>query len=92
MSDERATLLRDRLSALNPTQLEIINESHLHVGHAGSKDGASHFRLIISCEQFSGLSVLARHRLVYHHVHDLMPFPIHALAIVAQAGTSEGTL
>lgn len=92
MSDERAILLRDRLSALKPTQLDIINESHLHVGHAGSKDGASHFRIVISCPQFTGLSALARHRLVYDHVHDLMPYPIHALAIVAQAGTPEGTL
>ena len=85
MSTDRKQLLEERLRPLAPTHLQIIDESHLHVGHAGSKDGASHFRLHIWTEQFQGLSTLARHRLVYDRVHDLMPYPIHALAIVARA-------
>ena len=84
MSTDRAQLLRDRLSALTPTHLEIIDESHQHIGHAGAKDGASHFRVHIWSDQFDGLSTVARHRLVYERVTDLMPYPIHALAIVAQ--------
>ncbi len=87
MHAERATLLHERLSVLNPSHLEVIDESHLHAGHEGAKGGASHFRVIISCDQFTGISSLARHRLVYDHVHDLMPHPIHALAIVATANS-----
>lgn len=84
MTTERTQLLRERLLALNPSHLEIIDESHLHAGHEGSKDGASHFRVVISCGQFAGLKPLARHRLVYDHVNDLIPYPIHALAIIAK--------
>lgn len=82
-ANERKQLLHDRLQALEPTELNIIDESHLHVGHEGSKDGSSHFRVTIASPQFQGLNTLARHRLVYQQVHDLIPFPIHALAIHA---------
>jgi BolA protein len=85
MSTERKTLIQERLSALAPTQLDIIDESHLHAGHAGSQNGAGHFRVVISSNKFSGLSPVARHRLVYDLVHDLIPYPIHALSIVASA-------
>lgn len=78
---DRIRLVTERLQALNPTHFEIIDESHLHAGHAGAKDGASHFRLIIASDQFEGLSTLAKHRLIYEHVQDLIPHPIHALAI-----------
>lgn len=83
MSD-RIDLIKERLSVLAPTRLEIFDESHLHAGHEGAKSGASHFRIIISSARFNGLSALARHRLVYDLLHDLIPFPIHALAIVAK--------
>ncbi len=85
MSADRQRLLEERLRVLAPTHLRIVDESHLHAGHAGSRDGASHFRVYIWTEQFQGLNTLARHRLVYDRVHDLMPYPIHALAIVAKA-------
>ncbi len=85
MSTERMKLLEERLQGLAPTHLEIIDESHFHVGHEGSKNGAGHFRVIIWTEQFNGLGTVARHRLVYDRVQDLMPYPIHALAIVAKA-------
>ncbi|HLU20763.1 MAG TPA: BolA family protein [Pusillimonas sp.] len=81
IATERAALLRERLQALDPTLLEIMDESHLHAGHAGARDGASHFRVIIATPQFAGLGPLARHRLVYDRVQDLIPHPIHALAI-----------
>lgn len=83
MTKERIDLVHARLQALEPTQLEIIDESHLHAGHVGSQSGASHLRVIISSPQFQGLRALQRHRLVYDQVSDLIPFPIHALAIVA---------
>lgn len=81
IATERAALLRERLQALDPTLLEIMDESHLHAGHAGAREGASHFRVIIATPQFAGLGPLARHRLVYDRVQDLIPHPIHALAI-----------
>ena len=84
MENERKALLQSRLQALSPTLLDIIDESHLHAGHVGSRDGASHFRVHIWCDAFGGLGTLARHRLVYDRVSDLMPYPIHALAIVAR--------
>ncbi|GAB2915972.1 BolA family transcriptional regulator [Paralcaligenes sp. KSB-10] len=83
MSIERTELIRERLAPLEPAKLEIIDESHLHAGHEGSKGGASHYRIIISSRQFNGLALLARHRLVYDRLQDLIPYPIHALAIVA---------
>ena len=84
MTDALASLIHERLQTLEPSELDIINESHLHAGHAGAQGGASHFRVIITSKQFDGISTLARHRLVYDRVHDLMPFPIHALAIQAK--------
>ena len=74
-------LIRERVSALDPTTLEVIDESHLHAGHAGAQGGASHFRLRIVGPCFAGLSPVARHRLVYDRLQDLIPFPIHALAL-----------
>ncbi|HHU93705.1 MAG TPA: BolA family transcriptional regulator [Alcaligenaceae bacterium] len=78
---ERIALVTERLRVLQPTHFEIIDESHLHAGHAGAQGGASHFRLIIGSDQFEGLSTLAKHRLIYEHVQDLIPHPIHAFAI-----------
>ncbi|MFC4298221.1 MAG: BolA family protein [Castellaniella sp.] len=88
-ADLRALLL-ERLSALDPTQLDLIDESHLHAGHAGAQGGARHFRVRILSKQFQGLGTLARHRLVYDCVRDLMPHPIHALAIEAGTPPIEG--
>ncbi len=86
MNTERAELIRQRLAALEPSHLDIVDESHLHAGHAGAEGGASHFRVTIVSQQFQGLSTLARHRLVYDRVHDLIPYPVHALAINASPG------
>lgn len=82
--------LLQRLQILAPATLNLIDESHLHVGHAGAKGGARHFRLQIVSKQFHGLSTLARHRLVYDCVRDLMPYPVHALAIEASIPSTEG--
>lgn len=84
MSEERRQLLIERLQSLQPTHLEIVDESHLHAGHAGSQGGASHFRVFIWTPEFEGLATLARHRLVYSLVDDLIPYPVHALAIIAK--------
>lgn len=86
-AEERITLITERLKALDPTHLKIIDESHLHIGHEGAKGGAGHFRVIIASDQFNGIAPLARHRLVYDLVDDLIPYPVHALAIQAKINT-----
>ena len=78
-----AETLEDRLSALAPTILELADDSAEHAGHAGAAGGGGHFSLLIVSEQFSGLTRLARHRAVLDRVADLIPHPVHALAIRA---------
>ncbi|KOF52485.1 MULTISPECIES: BolA family protein [unclassified Achromobacter] len=82
---DRIALIRERLAVLEPLSLEILDDSHLHAGHEGSKNGAGHYRVRIVAACFAGLAPVARHRLVYHHLQDLIPYPIHALALDAQA-------
>ena len=82
----RASRLRERLEArFAPVELAIEDESHHHAGHAGSADGRGHFRVHIVAEAFRGLTPVARHRLVYEAVDDLLKTDIHALAIEARA-------
>ncbi len=84
MTDVAATL-RERLAPLAPLRLEIHDDGADHVGHAGAAGGAGHFSLVIVSESFSGQGRLARHRAVLDRVRDLIPFPVHALAIQAYA-------
>ena len=79
-----ADIERALQAALQPQQLDVQDDSHLHVGHAGAREGR-HFSLRIVSERFNGLSRVARHRLVYDSLHDLIPRGIHALAIDARA-------
>jgi BolA protein len=73
----------DRLQALAPDSLNLEDESSQHAGHAGAAGGGGHFRLTIISSRFAGLNAVARHRLVYEILGDLMRGPIHALAIIA---------
>ena len=79
--EELLEQVTQRLQTLNPSYFDLIDESHLHAGHAGARGGASHLRVIIASDQFNGLNTLAKHRLIYQQVQDLMPHPIHALAL-----------
>ena len=80
----REERLRRRLEArFAPSVLVIEDESHLHAGHAGAAGGHSHFRIRIVAEAFRGVSAVARHRLVYAAVGELLDTDIHALAIEA---------
>ena len=85
MPDEtRQSRLRDRLVAqFAPLELSVEDESHLHAGHAGAAGGHGHFRVRIVSEAFRGMTPLARHRLVYAAVGDLLETDIHALALEA---------
>lgn len=79
----RVDMIRECINAaLAPSELEIIDESHLHVGHGGH-GGAGHFKVKIVSEKFAGQAPLARHRMVYAAVDSLMPAEIHALSIDA---------
>jgi len=83
-ANPRAQRLRERLEdRFAPAQLTVEDESHLHEGHAGAAGGQSHFRIRIVAEAFRGLPSVARHRLIYAAVADLMKSDIHALAIEA---------
>lgn len=74
-----------KLACLAPSTLEIVNDSHKHAGHAGARDGGGHYRLLIVSPEFSGKRSMARHRLVYDALGDMMHREIHALAIQAFA-------
>jgi len=84
MSASRIAEIRSRLeSAFNPDQLEIVDDSHRHAGHAGARDGRGHFVVKIVSDRFTGIKPLARHRMVYAALGDLMRTDIHALSVVA---------
>lgn len=82
---ERAERIRIALQQLEPAELDLIDESHKHAGHEGARDGRGHYRVRIVSAQFAGRAALARHRLVYAALGDLMQTDIHALAIDARA-------
>lgn len=82
---ERVKEIRARLlAALDPEELEIEDESHLHAGHVGAREGKGHFRLRIVSAAFAGLPPIKRHKLVFAAVSDLMDTDIHALSIDAR--------
>jgi BolA protein len=70
-------------AAFQPQGLEVIDDSHRLVGHAGARDGRGHFTVDIVSEAFAGLPPLARHRAIYAALGDMMDTDIHALAIRA---------
>ena len=75
-----------RLAALEPLELEVIDESEQHRGHAGYRAGGNtHWRVSIVSPRFAGRNAAARHRMVYQALGNLMNDPIHALAITARA-------
>jgi BolA protein len=71
-------------AAFDPLALAVMDDSHLHAGHAGAREGR-HFSVRIRSARFIGLSRVARHRLVYDALRSWMPHGIHALVIDAQA-------
>lgn len=84
MSAVRVEAIRTQLrDALHTRQLEVIDDSHLHAGHAGAREGKGHFRVRIVSDDFRGLRALQRHQLVYRSLGDLMQTDIHALSITA---------
>ena len=83
---ERIERIRARLIAtFEPLECQLTDDSHLHAGHAGAASGAGHYSVRLVSERFAGLTRLARHRLVYDCLDDMMQSEIHALNIVAHA-------
>jgi BolA family transcriptional regulator, general stress-responsive regulator len=84
--NDRLDRIQDRLTAtFAPIECQLLDESHLHAGHAGAASGAGHYRLRLVSERFEGLNRIARHRLVYDCLRDMMQSDIHALNIIAFA-------
>ena len=75
--------MEEKLAALSPQSLDIVDESALHAGHEGAKSGGGHYRLTIVSKAFADQTMLARHRMVYLALSGLMHKDIHALSISA---------
>jgi len=83
VSSATIELLRQRLAVLQPESIVIEDDSHLHAGHAGARDGG-HYQLQIVAQAFAGKNTVARHRMIYDAAGDLMRGRIHALSIRAK--------
>lgn len=84
MSTDRVQQIRDRLeAAFSPSHLQVKDQSHLHAGHAGARDGMGHFEVTIVADSFADRSRIERHRLVYEALGPMMQTDIHALNINA---------
>jgi BolA protein len=82
LADERRQLIEAKLRVeLRAVHVEVIDESHLHVGHAGAASGGGHFRAFIVSSVFEGQSSVQAQRLVYQALSDEMSGDIHALSI-----------
>ncbi len=78
------SVIEERLrAALAPLSVTVVDDSAKHAGHAGARSGGGHYQLRIVAARFAGLPRIARHRLVYDALSDLMRQAIHALAIEA---------
>lgn len=73
----------DLRNALDVLELKIVDESHLHAGHAGAASGGGHFKIRIVSPQFEGMSSVKRHRAIYAALNTHFPKAIHALTIEA---------
>ncbi|MEJ2652262.1 MAG: BolA family transcriptional regulator [Gammaproteobacteria bacterium] len=83
---ERMLRIRERLTAkLQPLQLEIVDDSHSHAGHAGARGGAGHFTIHIVAQGFADKTLIERHRMIYDLLQDMMHSEIHALSIQARS-------
>lgn len=75
--------MKQRLAQLQPESMDIVDDSAMHAGHAGAASGGGHFQLTIISKAFAGKPQVARHRLIYQALGDMMQRQIHALSITA---------
>ena len=91
MTNERVNAIRERLEAeFQPDDLEIIDDSHRHAGHAGARDGRGHFHVRIVSQLFEQKRPVERHRMVYAALGTLMQTDIHALGVIALTPEENG--
>ena len=83
MSDRSQQIEELLTTAFSPEKLLVKDQSHLHAGHAGARDGRGHFDVVIVADGFSGQNRVQRHRMVYAALGELMETDIHALRITA---------
>lgn len=83
--NSRVEQMRQYLAALDPVSVEIVDESHKHAGHAGARTGGGHYLLQIISPEFSGKNKMARHRMIYSALAEMMERDIHALTIDAKS-------
>lgn len=81
---DRIATMHARLAVLEPVSIDIADESHKHAGHAGARDGGGHYLLQIVTFQFAGKGTVARHRMIYSALGEMMKREIHALKIQAK--------
>jgi BolA family transcriptional regulator, general stress-responsive regulator len=72
-------------AAFSPSELEVFDDSHLHIGHEGARDGRGHFRVRVISAAFADMNPVARHRAIYAVLDSLLQTDIHALSIQASA-------
>ena len=93
MTEERCNQIERILSeTFTPSKLLVRDQSHLHAGHAGARDGKGHFAVSIVAEVFAKSSRLERHRLIFDALGDMMDMDIHALTITAQTPDEANSL
>jgi BolA family transcriptional regulator, general stress-responsive regulator len=86
MNPSREDKIREHLQErLDPQELLIKDQSQLHIGHEGAKEGKGHYDLLVVSQAFEGVNRVQRHRMVYDALHDLLESDIHALRISAYA-------
>ena len=84
MTSERAERIESILiSSFEPSRILVKDQSHLHAGHAGAQDGRGHFAVTIVSDRFAGQSKIARHRMIFDALGEMMQTDIHALSIRA---------
>ncbi|HNP62992.1 MAG TPA: BolA family protein [Woeseiaceae bacterium] len=90
MTADRVPRIRSILTdAFSPDDLLVKDQSHLHAGHAGARDGRGHFEVVIVADQFAGLTRIECHRLIYDALGSMMETDIHALSIRASAAAKD---
>lgn len=81
--ERKKEITRRLKEAFEPETLGVEDESYLHEGHEGAKDGRGHFRVLIITDAFEGKTMIERHRMIYRVLDEMMRLDIHALAIDA---------
>lgn len=83
MSDRAAVIEQLLRDAFSPAELLVKDQSHLHVGHTGAREGKGHFDVTVISDKFTGHSRISRHRLIHDALGEFMHSDIHALRITA---------